>query len=199
METEPPIEMPLIDILHEIQSMAATYQDETYHDLATKAIIAWADMHTNSSLSIHSPEKCTQTVKNDTSGASREIRYNGTLAGLLKELDAAYQWMCPEDQGKAFHSAWEKYLDSVKCTSIMENEDDAALRRLRREPEVYAAFEHDCADCDIDLSPASAISQNHDMYYADGETQTRFWGFRDGYNAAMEATYKPVMSGDSND
>lgn len=90
METEPPIGMSLIDKvaaalanaqrhragLHSLPIKELKYPSFSWAnavDDAKAAIAAMGDIYANSSLSIHSPEKCIQTVKNDTSGDSREI------------------------------------------------------------------------------------------------------------------------------
>jgi hypothetical protein len=70
----------------------------------------------------------------------------------------------------------------------VELSEDADLRCIKREVEIRSAFEAEYANTGVDLTAGTALAINHDMPYASGETTDRYWGFRDGYNIAMEKT-----------
>jgi hypothetical protein len=69
-----------------------------------------------------------------------------------------------------------------------------ALTHYQMETQAREAFEKDCADSLVDLTPASKISANHGMPYADGETNARWWGFRDGYECGFNAALSTPRS-----
>lgn len=122
--------------------------------------------------------------------------------------------MTQETEREAFDIINNK-LQSAKKSPVILSWDDAetikaalsqararvgkgedALSHHELELQARLAFEAECADSLIDLSPATKLSANHDMPYADGETTVRWWGFRSGYDCGYNAAQaKPVEVG----
>lgn len=101
------------------------------------------------------------------------------------------------DEWTQYPEEGDSYIDRIQAAAneaaneararLGKGEVGSKLSHRDLELQARLAFEAECADSLVDLSPATKISANHDMPYENGETTVRWWGFRSGYDCGYQA------------